>query len=162
MPGWAKELAEKIMLQEKQREESFQRQQQRRKLYQENAPQLWIELADFLRMDLLEFNAAFQSDMKHSAQFERFPENPRVSPQRVKIKRAGYVTAQLETWLELEMEGIEYRISRRVSHEGVTTEKKGLLKIVMDEKEHMSMQHDGRPITPEAAAQLILRPVLTP
>ncbi|GEM_PF-4150077 len=162
MPGWAKDLAVAIRQQEHERRRETERALERRRLFHQNAPPVWLELTVILAMDAREFNNVFKNDAKSCAEFERYPENPRIPPERISIRRNGYVRAELETWLEMTLEGVQYRITRRVHHEGVTTEKRGTLNLIMDDSGKVTLHHDGRGLNTEEASELILRPILQP
>jgi hypothetical protein len=162
MPGWAKQLAVALREQEAERRRETERALERRRLFHQNAPPVWVELAVTLAMDAREFNSVFRSEPKNGVEFERYPENPRVAPERIGVRRNGHVRAELEIWLEMSLECVQYRIMRRVQHEGVTHEKRSMLNLIMDDSGKVILHHDGRSLSTEEASELVLRPILQP
>lgn len=162
MPGWAGKLAERIREQERKRQEEQQRQQERRALFREHAPQCWVRFVGILERDVSEFNQVFVDVPSTKVHYQRFPESLRLPPEKVRVSRSGYVVAQVETFLDMDSETVEVRLSRKLAHEGFANEKALKFKLEMDGAGVVHLTHGDKPVSLEQASEIALFPVLSP
>lgn len=155
MTDWAKELAEKIKLQEESRRREEFRQQERTRLFASKVPQLWREFISVMEKDLEEFNKVFASEASTRIVFQRGPGT------RFRLHWAFASRDQLEVLLDLERQVIEYRLSRKGLSEGVFPEKTGILSLPMNEAGEISLRNEEQTLTLDEASELLLRPVLS-
>jgi hypothetical protein len=162
MPGWAGKLAERIREQERKRQEEQQHQEQRRAAFRENAPRCWAQFVDVVQRDVNEFNEVFADVPSAKVQLRRFPESLRMPPEKVRVSRSGYVVAHAEVFLDMDVETVEVRLSRKTAHEGFAQEKALKFKLVMDGAGVVHLMHGEKPISLEQASEIALFPVLSP
>ncbi len=161
MPGWAGKLAEEIKHKEKVRREEAEREHERRKAYTEQGPRLFAHLVKVIQADVEEFNEVWGEDYKNRAEFKRFPAGGQET-NRITVRRASYATTSLEVSFPADAETIEYRISRKMAHEGVPQEKPGKLKLQLNRAGVLYIAHEGGAISIEDLSQMLLKPVLSP
>jgi len=154
MEHWAKELAEKIKLQEDLRRQEELRQREKAKLFASGATHVWRQFLSTLEKDLEEFNKAFE-DEKSRMVSQRGP------GARLGLRWAFVSRNQLEVSLDLERQVIEYRINMKGLSEGVSPEKSALLNLPMNDAGEIAISAGDQILTLEQASEFLLRPVLS-
>ena len=157
MSGWAKELAEQIKQQEELRRQEERQRQEKAKVFAAKALQLWREFVLVLEKDLEEFNSVLEHDAKMGAGvqivFQRGPGT------RFRARRGSVTHDQLEVWLELERQAIEYRLNTRDQSKGAA-DGSGQLRLVINEAEEISMTNQNQAMNFAEASEFLLRPLL--
>lgn len=159
MPGWAGKLAEEIKEQERLRREEAEREQVRRKAYAEQGPKLFAQLVKVMQADVEEFNQVWGEDYKNRAEFRRHPHSGD-EVTRATVRRESYAVTSLEVSFPPDAEAIEYRISRKLPHEGVPQDKPGKLKLHLNRAGVLYIEHESGAICIEDLSQMLLKPVL--
>jgi hypothetical protein len=72
------------------------------------------------------------------------------------------VVAHAEAFLDMDLETVEVRLSRKVAHEGFAQEKAIKFKLVMDDAGVVHLLHGEKPVSLEQASEITLFPVLSP
>ncbi len=154
MANWARELAEKIKLQEDLRRQEEFRQQERARLFANKATHFWREFVVVLERDLEEFNKVSATE-KNKVISQRGPGT------RLSLRWAFSSRDQLEVLLVLGRQAVEYRMSMKGLSDGISPEKNGLLNLPMNDAGEIAVNNKDHVLTLEQASEFLLRPILS-
>lgn len=154
--SWVQREAEKRKELERAQQQKSEARASRVKKIAEKAPALWEKFAEVVESHVAEFNQLFRDDKQKLFEVEK------LAPRTLLLKRAPYPSIRVELYLSLDTRSVNYTIVRTPRAHGKSSEEIGAIPIVLDDKGVPQLMNGNNPLTPEAASELILKPVLFP
>ena len=151
-----KREAEKRKEQERQARQKSEARASRVKKIAEKAPALWDRFSAVVENHVAEYNQLFRDDKQKTFELEK------PVPRGLLLKRAAYPSVRMEIYLSLDTRSVNYQIVRTPRAHAKSSEEIGAIPIVLDDKGVPQLMEGSKPVTPEAASELVLKPVLFP
>jgi hypothetical protein len=154
--SWVKREAEKRKEQERALQQKSEARASRVKKISEKAPALWEKFAAVVENHVAEFNQLFRDDKQKVFEVEK------LAPRTLLLKRSPYPSVRVELYLSLDTRSVNYQIVRTPRAHGRASEEIGAIPIALDDKGAPHLMNGSNPLTPEAASELVLKPVFFP
>ena len=154
--SWVQREAEKRQEQERALQQKSAARLDRVKKVADKAPALWDKFAAVVENHVAEFNQLFRDDKQKVFEVEK------PAPRTLVLKRSPYPSIRMEIFLNLDTRSVNYQVVRTPRAHGRPSEEIGAIPIALDEKGAPQLMNGSNPVTPEAASELILKPVLFP
>jgi hypothetical protein len=154
--SWVKREAEKRSEQERALQQKSAARLDRVKKVADKAPALWEKFAAVVENHVAEFNQLFRDDKPKVFEVEK------PAPRTLVLKRSPYPSIRMEIFLNLETRSVNYQIVRTPRAHAKSSEEIGALPIALDDKGVPQLMNGSKPLAPEAASELILKPVFFP
>jgi len=155
-PSWVQREAEKRKEQERALQQKSAARLDRVMKVADKAPALWEKFAAVIENHVAEFNQLFRDDKQKLFEVEK------PAPRTLVLKRAPYPSVRMEIFLNLDTRSVNYQIVRTPRAHAKPSEEIGAIPIALDEKGAPHLMNGSHPLAPEAASELILKPVLFP
>ena len=154
--SWVQREAERRREQERMQQQKSAARLDRVKKTADKAPALWEKFAAVLENHVAEFNQLFRDDKQRLFEVEK------PAPRTLLLKRSPYPSLRMEIFLNVDTRSVNWQVVRTPRAHAKSSEEIGALPIALDEKGSPQLMNGSKPMTPEAASELILKPVLFP
>lgn len=154
--SWVQREAEKRREQERALQQKSAARLDRVKKVADKAPALWEKLAAVVENHVAEFNQFFRDDKPRLFEVEK------PAPRTLLLQRAPFPSIRMEIFLNLDTRSVNFQVVRTPRAHAKSSEEIGAIPIALDDKGAPHLMNGDRPLTLEAASELILKPVLFP
>jgi hypothetical protein len=154
---WVQREAEKRKESERAQQQKSAARLDRVKKVADKAPALWEKFAAVVENHVAEFNQLFRDDKQKVLEVEK------PAPRTLLVKREVYPAVRMEIYLNLDTRSVNYLVVRTPRAHAKSSEEMGAIPIALDDKGVAQLTDGGgKPLTPDVASELILKPVLFP
>lgn len=154
--SWVKREAEKRKEQERALQQKSAARLDRVKKVADKAPALWEKFAAVVENHVAEFNQLFREEKQKVFEIEK------PAPRTLVLKRSPYPSIRMEIFLNVDTRSVNYQVVRTPRAHGRASEEIGAIPIALDDKGAPQLMNGSNPVPPEAASELILKPVFFP